>query len=136
MTEHAAPQGRPIHFEIHAADPARAVAFYEAAFGWEATDWSEYAGSPYYGVRTGDGPGIDGAIMRRPGPNPDPGAAIVGAVLTIRVDAFDAAAERILAAGGSVAMPKVALPGMAWQGYFFDTEGNVFGAHEADENAA
>ncbi len=25
---------RPIHFEIHAADPQRAIAFYAALFGW------------------------------------------------------------------------------------------------------
>jgi predicted enzyme related to lactoylglutathione lyase len=33
-------------------------------------------------------------------------------------------------------MPKFALPGMAWQGYFVDTEGNTFGIHQPDENAA
>ena len=26
---------RPIHFEIHADDPDRAVAFYKGLFGWE-----------------------------------------------------------------------------------------------------
>jgi hypothetical protein len=25
---------------------------------------------------------------------------------------------------------------MAWQGYFVDTEGNTFGIHQPDENAA
>ena len=34
-----------------------------------------------------------------------------------------------------VAMPKFALAGMAWQGYFLDTEGNTFGVHQPDENA-
>ena len=36
-------------------------------------------------------------------------------------------ATKILENGGKVAMPKYALPGMAWQGYFIDTEGNIFG---------
>jgi hypothetical protein len=36
---------------------------------------------------------------------------------------------------GCHAMPKTALTGMAWQGYFFDTEGNVFGIHQPVVNA-
>ena len=32
-------------------------------------------------------------------------------------------------------MPKFALPGMAWQGYYIDTEGNTFGIHQPDVNA-
>ena len=56
-------------------------------------------------------------------------------MLTIGVDSFDATAERILAAGGAIAQPKAALPGMAWQGYFLDTENNVFGVHQPDESA-
>jgi hypothetical protein len=35
-----------------------------------------------------------------------------------------------------VALPKSALPGMAWQGYYLDTEGNTFGIHQPDPNAA
>lgn len=135
MTDTPAPSSRPIHFEIHAADPARAVAFYTTVFGWASEDWSDYAGTPYFGLTTGEGPGIDGAVTLRQGPNPAPGSPVGGAVLTIGVDSFDAAAERILAAGGTVALPKAALPGMAWQGYFLDTEHNVFGVHEPDENA-
>ena len=27
------------------------------------------------------------------------------------------------------------LPGMAWQGYYLDTEGNVFGVHQPDPEA-
>ena len=49
---------------------------------------------------------------------------------------FDVTAQRILAAGGRVALPKYALPGMAWQGDFLDTEGNTFGVHQPDTDAA
>lgn len=126
---------RPIHFEIHADDVPRAVEFYREALGWSFEDWSEYTGSPYFGATTGEDPmGINGAIMQRTGAG-RAGSAVNGAVLTVGVEDFDAAAEKILAAGGSVAMPKAALPGMAWQGYFLDTEGNVFGVHQPDENA-
>ena len=135
MSDDAFTPGRPVHFEIHAADAARALAFYTSVFGWETEDWSEYAGMPYFGLSTGEGPGIDGAIMQRFGENPPLGSPVAGAVLTIGVESFDATAERILAAGGTVAMPKAALPGMAWQGYFLDTEGNVFCVHEPDPDA-
>ena len=126
-----------IHFEIHAADVPRAVAFYQAVFGWQVEDWGDYAGMPYFGVTTkAEGePGIDGAIMQRQGDNPAAGAAVAGAVLTMGTDDFDATAARITEAGGTVALPKTALVGMAWQGYFLDTEGNVFGVHQPDPEA-
>jgi hypothetical protein len=52
------------------------------------------------------------------------------------VEDYDAAEQKILQAGGQLALPKFALPGMAWQGYYLDTEGNVFGIHQPDPNAA
>jgi predicted enzyme related to lactoylglutathione lyase len=129
---------RPIHFEIHVDDITRARAFYETALGWTFEDWSDYAGMPYLGATTGpeDAPGINGALMQRQSPGGGPGAAVNGAVLTVGVDDYAAAEGKILDAGGTVALPKHALPGMAWQGYYLDTEGNVFGIHQRDENAA
>ena len=59
-----------------------------------------------------------------------------GAVLTLGCADYDSLQTAILEAGGQVAMPKSALPGMAWQGYYLDTEGNVFGLHQPDLNAA
>jgi predicted enzyme related to lactoylglutathione lyase len=126
---------RPVHFEIHAADVERARAFYEAAFGWTYEDYSGFAGMPYWGVKTGQGAGIDGALMQRQGENPPAGSPVQGAVLTMGVADFDAAAQAIQSAGGTVALPKYALPGMAWQGYFLDTENNVFGIHQPDPEA-
>jgi len=115
----------------------RAVAFYQAIFGWEVQDWSEYAGMPYFGVvtRPEGEPGINGAIMARMGPGPQPGGPVGGAVLTVGCEDFDGTAEKVLQAGGTVALAKHALPGMAWQGYFLDTEGNVFGVHQPDVDA-
>jgi predicted enzyme related to lactoylglutathione lyase len=56
-------------------------------------------------------------------------------VLTVGCQDFDDTAAQILQAGGTVALAKHALPGMAWQGYFLDTEGNVFGVHQPDVDA-
>jgi len=30
---------RPIHFEIHSAEPERAIQFYRELFGWTFTKW-------------------------------------------------------------------------------------------------
>jgi predicted enzyme related to lactoylglutathione lyase len=56
-------------------------------------------------------------------------------VCSIWVEHFNKTAEQILALGGQIALPKFAIPGRCWQGYFIDTDGNTFGIFEADENA-
>lgn len=130
---------RPVHFEIEVSDVPKALEFYAAAFGWTFEDYSEYAQRPYFGAVTGPGDqmGINGAIMERDSTDSSPTSGVPsnGAVLTMGVENFDATTEKILAAGGAVVREKYALPGMAWQGYFLDTDGNVFGIHEPDENA-
>lgn len=129
--------GRVVHFEIHVDDLKRAEKFYGDVFGWTFEDWSEYAGMPYSAAITGlDGePGINGALMQRQGPPPEKNQPLNGFACTIGVENYDATEAKILANGGKVALPKYALPGMAWQGYYLDTEGNIFGVHQPDEQA-
>ncbi|CAN7443424.1 VOC family protein [Paenibacillus sp. LjRoot56] len=129
--------GRIVHFEIHVNDMERAKTFYGEIFGWVFEDWSQYAGMPYFGAVTGDAEemGINGALMQRHGPAPDPGQPLNGFACTIGVGDYDAAEVAILRLGGTIAIPKYALPGMAWQGYYIDTEGNIFGIHQPDKNA-
>ncbi|MCM3705560.1 MULTISPECIES: VOC family protein [Cytobacillus] len=129
--------GRLIHFEIHVDDMERAKKFYGEVFGWSFQDWSEYARMPYYGAVTGHDEelGINGALMQRQGPPPEANQALNGYSCTIGVEDYDTAESKILENGGTVALPKYALPGMAWQGYYKDTEGNIFGIHQPDENA-
>lgn len=129
---------RVIHFEIQADDPQRAIAFYGAAFGWTFEDYSAYTGSPYWGVITGsdDQPGINGGLLQRAAAKPGPGQATNAFVATVGVDDYDATEAKILEAGGQVLLPKAALPGMAWQGYYIDPEGNTFGLHQPDPAAA
>jgi uncharacterized protein len=131
------PMSRVIHFEIQSDDLDRAKAFYAAVFDWQFEDYSAVTGSPYWGVVTGEAGamGIDGGLLPRPGPAPSEGQGANAFVCTIGVADFDSAAERVIKAGGQVALPKAALPGMAWQGYFLDTEGNVFGVHQPDPEA-
>lgn len=129
--------GRLIHFEIHVDDMERATKFYGEVFGWAFQDWSDFAGMPYFGAVTGEDsePGINGALMQRQGARPEVGQAMYGFACTMGVENYDDTHEKIMANGGTVALPKHALPGMAWQGYYIDTEGNVFGIHQPDENA-
>ncbi|WP_391558835.1 VOC family protein [Robertmurraya sp.] len=129
--------GRPIHFEIHVDNMDRATKFYGEVFGWTFQDWSEYAGMPYFGAVTGteNEPGINGALMQRQGPPPEPNQAMNGYACTLGVEDYDSIEAKILENGGKVALPKHALPGMAWQGYYLDTEGNIFGIHQTDVNA-
>ncbi len=129
---------RVVHFEIQADDLDRATSFYTDVFGWSFEDYSEYTGSPYWGVVTGpeEEAGINGGLLPRSAPAPGPGQGTNGFVCTVVVGDYDETERRILAAGGEVALPKTALPGMAWQGYYVDTEGNTFGIHQPDSEAA
>ncbi|RHW34684.1 VOC family protein [Lysinibacillus yapensis] len=129
--------GRVLHFEIHVDDIERAKGFYGEVFGWTFEDYSEFAGMPYFGVITGDAnePGINGGLMQRQSASPELGQCVNAFVCTMGVEDFDATEKKILEYGGKVALPKYALPGMAWQGYFIDTEGNIIGIHQPDENA-
>ena len=128
---------RVVHFEIQAEDIERAKKFYGAVFEWEFPKWMEKP--PYWGVMTAPmeskEKGINGGLLQRPCPPPALGQGTNAFVCTVQVENFDEVAKKILAAGGKVAMPKFALPGMAWQGYFIDTEGNTFGLHQTDKNA-
>ncbi len=126
---------RPVHFEIHAADRERAKAFYEQLFGWTITKASAV---DYYLIDTGaEGPGINGGIVQRMGPNPDPNdpTPVIAHMLTIDVADVDASVARALSLGGVVALPKMAIPGVGYLSYVKDTESNIFGMMQNDPSA-
>jgi predicted enzyme related to lactoylglutathione lyase len=123
---------RPVHFEIHAGDPERAVAFYTAVFGWKFERWGEI---PYWVISTGDGDGIDGGLVPRVGPAPEESAPVHGFVNTIDVADLDRALDAVIEAGGSLALPKNPVPGVGWLAYVKDTEGNIFGMLQSDPAA-
>ena len=129
---------RITHFEIQAEKPERAAKFYTDIFGWKIEKW-EGGSMEYWMIMTAPKsskePGINGGLLKRPAKTPPEQCGTNAFVCTVVVDNFDAYAKKILKAGGKVAMPKFAIPGMAWQGYFIDTEGNTFGLHQADEKA-
>lgn len=129
---------RVVHFEIQADEPERAAKFYREVFNWEIEKWPG-SDMEYWMVMTAPKEskelGINGGLLKRPAKMPPKECGTNSFVCTMHVDNFDEIAKKIETAGGIVAMPKFALLGMAWQGYFIDTEGNTFGIHQPDVNA-
>ncbi len=124
---------RPVHFEIHATDPERAVTFYEQVFGWTFERWGEL---PYWLITTGDtGPGIDGGLVPRQGPPPAEDGPVGSFVNTIDVGDLDAMVHAVTDSGGTIAVPKHAVPSVGWLAYCKDTDGNLFGLMQSDPGA-
>jgi len=118
---------RVIHFEIPVDDADRAVAFYKKVFGWKIEKWD--GPMDYWMVNTGDEktPGINGAIMRR--------GDVKSTTNTVGVESLEVSVAAVTKAGGSLIMPKTAIPGVGYFGYCVDPEGNLFGMLQADVNA-
>jgi hypothetical protein len=125
---------RVAHFEIHAADPQRAINFYTRVLGWEFNQWGD---QPYWLIKTGpaETPGIDGGLLPRHGDGPLDGQAVNAYVCTVIIESLEACTEAVLAHGGTLALPRMAVPGIGWLAYFKDTEGNIFGAVQNDPEA-
>jgi predicted enzyme related to lactoylglutathione lyase len=118
---------RVIHFEIPASDPERASAFYQKVFGWKFAKW--VGPIEYWMVTTGaEGtPGINGGLMRN--------TNVKTTTNTIGVDSVDGTVAAVTKAGGTLVMPKTAIPGVGYFAYLTDTEGNLFGVLRPDQNA-
>jgi uncharacterized protein len=119
---------RVIHFEIPAADPERAAAFYNKAFGWKFEKWP--GPIEYWMVSTGvDGtPGINGGLMKKQPP-------AMATTNTIGVESVDNAIDSVKKAGGKLVTPKTPIPTVGYFAYLEDTEGNLFGVMQSDPKA-
>lgn len=127
-----------VHFEIHAAEPEKIAMFYKTVFGWEITKYEGIPGLEYWDVVTaekGAPNAINGGLIRRKTAAPADGAPVNAFVCTMQVQDIDATMRRAEAHGATLALAKAALPGMAWQAYMKDPEGNIFGIHQVDPNA-
>lgn len=119
------------YFEIQARDPEATIRFYQTVFGWR---FAKQEGLPiaYWRIET---EGIHGGLLERPADTPPAECGTNAYVCSMETEDFDTAATRIEEAGGQVALPKFAVPGLCWQGYFIDPEGNTFGLFQVDKNA-
>ena len=120
------------YFEIQSSNPQREIDFYGAVFGWKFIR-EHNVPIEYYRIETNS---INGGLLQRPASVPPMGSGTNAFVCSIQVENFDATAQSILSNGGQVALPKFAIAGRCWQGYFMDADNNVFGVFEVDEKVA
>jgi len=119
------------YFEIQSSNPQRDIKFYQTIFGWKFIK-QEFVPIEYYRIETKS---ISGGLLKRPAKVPPPESGTNAFVCSIQVESFDKTNDLILQNGGQVALPKFAIPGRCWQGYFVDLDNNTFGIFEVDANA-
>lgn len=120
-----------IYFEIQASKPERAISFYKKVFGWSFTQLDAVP-IDYWRI---EGTNLNGGLLQSPAPMPPLECGTNAFVCSFEVNDFDIVAKVIEAEGGQLALPKFAVPGVCWQGYFIDTEHNTFGIFQPDEAA-
>ncbi len=127
---------RVVHFEIHATDPEKLIAFYTGLFGWTFQKWEGPA--DYWMIRTGPDaePGINGGLVRRNGDAPAVLQTVNAFVCTVDVASAEKSLARALELGAAVALPVMAVPTVGWLCYVKDPDGNVFGMMQFDPAAA
>ena len=119
---------RITHFDIPSDNPERTQKFYSKVFGWQFDKWD--GPIEYWMVKTGENsqPGINGGMARRM-----PGQ--IGMTNTIEVPSLDEYTNKIQSNGGQVLIPKMPIPGVGHYATCMDTEGNIFGMIQMDQNA-
>lgn len=120
------------YFEIQSSDPSREIKFYNSVFGWKFIK-EELVPIEYYRIETST---LHGGLLKRLAQIPPTQFGTNAFVNSVQVTDFDKITEKIINYGGKVAMPKFAVPGRCWQGYFLDADNNTFGIFEVDEQAA
>ena len=126
---------RVVHFEIHAAEPEKAIDFYQTVFGLGVHAAGTVSSMEYWTIKTGPDSerGINGGLVRRRGEID--GTAVIAFVCTVNVISVDSALESITKAGGTIALAKMAIPAIGWLAYGKDTQGNIFGVMQIDPEA-
>ena len=121
-----------VHFEIHASDPYRLIAFYSQLLDWSFQRFGEM---DYWSIDTGEGAitpsgggnGINGGLTRRQGPAPEAGGAVNGANIVIGVEDVDGLFAKGLELGGTEALAPSDMPGVGRLAYLQDPDHNIFG---------
>ncbi|MBI3965969.1 MAG: VOC family protein [Chloroflexi bacterium] len=115
-----------VFFEIPSDDPTKLKDFYGNLFGWriEKVDGMDY----WFVHTTSDGTGLTGGMMKRQSPQ-QPVLNYVG------VESIDTHTHRIQQLGGSIVVPKQAVPGMGWFAVATDPDGNPFAIWQEDSQA-
>ncbi len=107
--------------ELYAADWPKALAFYEAQFGWSATGDFDMGEMGIYQLFSMGGTGDEGGMMNKTPEMPMPYWNFY-----FVVDGIDAAADRVTQGGGRIIMGPMEVPGGGWVLQAFDPQGAVF----------
>lgn len=123
------------YFEMYGDDLPKLAGFYKGLFGWKF----EKAPGPneYWRVHTvptdaqghPTAPGVNGGLMKRPGPE------VCYWLNYVAVESVDATVAQAEQAGGKVFKPKAAVPGMGWFAILLDPEANLFALWQEDPSA-
>lgn len=119
---------RPIHFDLTADNPERAIKFYQSVFGWKFQKWD--GPMEYWMATTGDDKekGINGGLSKK-------GESGMPSMNTIGVPNVDDFSKKVEDSGGKILQPKMPIPGVGFFATCQDTEGNIFGIIQEDQNA-
>lgn len=108
------------HFEIPVTDMDRAVAFYEAVFGYAMSQQDVDGYRMAFFPRSEDAPGASGALAMGDVYKPSK----EGAILYFDVPDIDAVLERAAARGASLLYPKKDIGAAGYVAEIEDSEGN------------
>lgn len=106
--------------ELRTGDPDKAISFYKDVMGWNTDSMDMPDGGKYTVLKIGD-EGI-GGIMAMP---PEAGATPPHWMGYITVDSVDDRIAKCEAAGGSVAMPAMDVPGVGRMATIVDPTGGA-----------
>ncbi len=115
-------------FEIPVNDLPRAQGFYEAVLQTSLQRESYTGPGMQMAVFPGEGDAVKGALMSG---HPALQVGACGTLVYLHAGAsLDEALQRVLAAGGQIAMGKVVLPeGLGFMAHMLDVDGNRVGLH-------
>ena len=119
-------ENRVTHFEIPCDDPEKTMKFFQEVFNWK---FQKFGDQEYWFANTGkESSGINGAIMKKR----DPNQPITN---SISVENIDDSILKIEESGGTIVVPKMAIPTVGWLSFFKDPDGNIHGVWQDDNKA-
>jgi predicted enzyme related to lactoylglutathione lyase len=124
---------KPTYFDFTVHDVGAARAFFEKVFGWRFERFP--MPYEYYRIQAGPAgePGIDGGIGAVKDAPAAGGRPITQ--VTVPVANLEQSIAKVLASGGQLVEPKLAIPGVGWYATCAEPGGLRFGIVQADANA-
>ncbi len=124
---------KPTYFDLTVSDVGQARAFFEATLDWRFQKFD--MPYEYYRIQAGaeSEPGIDGGIGAVKDAAVSQGRPMTQ--VTVPVVNLNEVLARVVANGGSIAEPRIPVPGIGWYANCAEPGGLRFGLIEADAAA-